>query len=103
MLNKYIVPTGITVCIGVFIWAFLSGREQLSVSPKPPVIAVQSVNVTPSVTELIPRPFKVTSPRVDRASDDNEANYFPCKKADYDRAAGLYNPVEAYVLDCIQL
>lgn len=73
MLNKHIVPAGIVACVGIFIWAFLSGREQLSVSPKAPSIDIQSVNVTPSVTELTPKPSKVTTPPVDSNANDNQA------------------------------
>ena len=94
MLKKHIIPAGLVVCIGIFIFAVQSGLEQTKTSSLPLNLVSQTYNEVANIVETDPQAASQLAPTPSEPEDD--AKYLPCTKADFDRADGRYDPIEAY-------
>lgn len=94
MLKKHIIPAGLVVCIGIFIFAVQSGLEQTKTSSLPLNLVSQTYNEVANIVETDPQAASQLAPIPSEPEDD--AKYLPCTKADFDRANGRYDPIEAY-------
>ena len=86
MINKYIIPAGLVVCIGIFIFVVQSGREELKTSSLKLDLVSQVYNEAASSSEIDPI----------YPDPEDDPKYLACTKADYDRADGQYDPIEAF-------
>lgn len=94
MLKKHIIPAGLVVCIGIFIFAVQSGLEQTKTSSLPLNLVSQTYNEVANIVETDPQAASQLAPTPSEPEDD--AKYLPCTKADFDRADGLYDPIKEY-------
>ena len=90
MFTKYVIPTGIVACVGVFIFAVQAGREQIKASPL-------SLNVVSQTHKEVATIAKTDPQSVSQiVSTPSEPEDGPCTKADYQRTGGRYDPIDAY-------
>ncbi|MDC1425238.1 hypothetical protein N8135_03560 [Oceanospirillaceae bacterium] len=86
MLKKYIIPAGLVTCVGVFILGVQSGREEIQALTLPLDLVSQAYEEVASIKDTTPS----------SSDPEDDAKYLPCTKADYDRADGQYDPIEAF-------